>query len=249
MGQPLDPSVTSRQLVDGGMIDSPAACQLLRQCISRRLTLPARQQFEAMERDIRIQWNETRFQQWFATASRTLGHEKIRLTIEEAAGLEQCGVGWLLSDALDELGRVVMLAMAASQLSDHTYHSLLHRCYENGDSPERCAVLRALPLLPDARRFLHVALDAGRSHIQPIFEALACENPYPSVYFPELNFNHMILKALFTGTALRRVLGLTTRLSPELRRMANDYATERHAAGRSVPADITLLLGQAEAVG
>jgi len=40
------------------------------------------------------------------------------------------------------------------------------------------------------------------------------------------------------------VVGLETRLNPELSRMARDYAAERTAAGRTVPADIALAIGE-----
>jgi len=54
----------------------------------------------------------------------------------------------------------------------------------------------------------------------------------------------MVLKAVFAGVALRRILGLAGRRTPELRRMAGDYASERRAAGRSVPVDLACLLGE-----
>jgi hypothetical protein len=108
---------------------------------------------------------------------------------------------------------------------------------------DRRAVLRALPLLPDAGRFVAIALDACRSHIQPVFEAIACENPYPARHFLEASFNQMVLKALFTGVTLGRIAGLEGRITPELTRMALAYARERELAGRSVPADIGRLTG------
>ena len=105
------------------------------------------------------------------------------------------------------------------------------------------AIARPCPafLLPAPERFLETAVDACRSHIQPLFEAIARENPYPARYFPELNFNQMVLKALFTGVALARVIGCDGRVTSELSRMAADYASERRAAGRSVPPDIGML--------
>ena len=51
-----------------------------------------------------------------------------------------------------------------------------------------------------------------------------------------------MLKGLFNDIALSRVKLLADRLNPELSRMANDYVTEREAAGRSVPADIWLVV-------
>jgi hypothetical protein len=82
--------------------------------------------------------------------------------------------------------------------------------------------------------------DTCRTNILPLFESISCENPYPAHYFPELNFNQMVLKAMFNGIALARIVGLAGRHNAELTRMSNDYAAERTAAGRSVPADIDL---------
>ena len=55
----------------------------------------------------------------------------------------------------------------------------------------------------------------------------------------------MVLKALFIGVAPSRVSsGSRAGVTPELVRMAADYAAERRAAGRTVPADIACLLGE-----
>jgi hypothetical protein len=107
---------------------------------------------------------------------------------------------------------------------------------------ERQAILRVLALLPDPGRFLAIALDAARTSTQPVFEAIACENPYPAAYFPESSFNHLVLKAVFTEVALARILGLVDRRNADLARMARDYASERRAAGRAVPADLALVM-------
>lgn len=118
-------------------------------------------------------------------------------------------------------------------------------CFEEGDAREQQSWLRALVLWPEAEYFLPYAIDACRSNIVPVFEALACENAYPARHFPDRNFNQMILKALFNSIALSRVLGLASRLNSELSRMAGDYADERSAAGRTVPSDIALAIGAA----
>jgi len=52
----------------------------------------------------------------------------------------------------------------------------------------------------------------------------------------------MVLKAMFNGVPLSRIIGLESRLNSELTRMALDYAAERRAAGRAVPADLSLAL-------
>ena len=118
----------------------------------------------------------------------------------------------------------------------------LASCYEQGDAAEQTSWLRVLPLLPEPQRWLPWAIDACRTNIQPLFQAIACENPYPAAHFPERNFNQMILKALFNNVALARVVGHAARRNAELARMASDYADERRAAGRTIPADIGLAL-------
>ncbi len=115
-------------------------------------------------------------------------------------------------------------------------------CYEKGDSREQESWLRGLSLLPGCERFLDTAVDACRTNIIPLFESIACENPYPARYFPELNFNQVVMKALFNFLALERIIGLEERVNPDLSRMCNDYVSEREAAGREVPSDIWLAL-------
>jgi hypothetical protein len=80
--------------------------------------------------------------------------------------------------------------------------------------------------------------------VQTVFEAIACDNPFPASYFPELAFNQLVMKAFFTEAPVRSIWGLKERLNPELRRMALDYAAERKAAGRAVPEDLSLVVGE-----
>ena len=181
----------------------------------------------------------------FTAATRRLGRARLAPTEEEIARLAGVGVSWPIGTwGADELGRATLLNSAAAHWPEAELEALVEACYRQGDGAERQAVLRALPLLPAPERFLEIAVDACRSHIQPLFEAIACENPYPALHFPELNFNQMVLKALFTGVALARILAFESRVTPELGRMAADYASERRAAGRSVPPDIGRLTGE-----
>ena len=115
-------------------------------------------------------------------------------------------------------------------------------CYEQGDTREQQSWMRGVAFLPDAERYLPLVIDTCRTNIVPLFQAVACDNPYPAQYFPELNFNQMVLKALFNNTPLARIEGLSRRANKNLARMAADYAAERRAAGRSVPADIDLAM-------
>ncbi len=138
---------------------------------------------------------------------------------------------------LDELARAILLLKIA-YLPPGEYVETVLECYQQGDSREQQSWLRGLNLLPGRGRFLDAAIDACRTNIVPLLEAIACENPYPAAHFPELNFNQMVLKSLFNAISMERILGLESRFNPELSRMADDYASEREAAGRDVPPDI-----------
>lgn len=117
------------------------------------------------------------------------------------------------------------------------------RIYEAGEIGEQESVLRTLTLLPEPARFVDTGTAGSRTNAQRVFEALACDNPYPAAHFPELNYNQLVMKAIFVEAPVGRIEGLAARLTPELVRMARDYASERRAAGRPVPPDVALILG------
>jgi hypothetical protein len=188
-------------------------------------------------------FDDERFLSVFSSAWRFLGKSSLELPETDVARLEAGGITWRIDGwGLDELGRIILLGRAFRELPPDRAAALLEACYSRGDNRERQAVLRALPLLPGRARFVPMAIEACRSNVQTVFQAIACENPLPAEEFPDLNFNQLVLKALFNGVALSRIVGLSRRAGPELARMAADYAAEREAAGRSVPSDIDLVL-------
>lgn len=145
---------------------------------------------------------------------------------------------WTLEDAARAL---LLLARAERSGGGDDFVTVATACYERADAREQQSWLRGVSVLPHPDRFLPLVIDACRTSVQPVFEAVACENPYPATYFPDRNFNQLVLKAMFNGVALARVVGLARRLNPEMSRMAGDYAAERRAAGRSVPDDLALV--------
>ena len=178
--------------------------------------------------------------QVYTEASRHLGS----LPLIDAAGesAPYPFARWSVTDA----GRLTLLQARFASGSDRTQAVTdAVGCYEQGDSNEQQSWLRGVAYLPDPAAFLALVIDACRTNILPLFEAIACENPYPAHYFPDRNFNQLVLKAMFNGVALTRIHGLDKRVNAELARMAADYAAERRAAGRTVPPDIDLALAGA----
>ena len=109
----------------------------------------------------------------------------LALTPSDESRLREVGLTWSLARwALDDLARAALLLRAGEVLAPSALEAVVDRAYRNGDTRQRQAILRALPLLPQPDRFLGIAVDAERSGIPPLFEAIACENPYPAAHFP-----------------------------------------------------------------
>ncbi len=179
----------------------------------------------------------------FAEVSGRLGTARLRCLLRSEADLRASGLSPETAEwSLDECGRVVLLAQAAAHLSEDKLADLVESCYFQGETRERQGIVRSLWYLPRTDRLLQIGLDAGRTHVQPLFDALACENAFPAEAFPDTSFNHLVLKALFTEVRLARLVGLPTRMTSELRRMVSDFVDERRAAGRPIPADVALIL-------
>jgi hypothetical protein len=76
-----------------------------------------------------------------------------------------------------------------------------------------------------------------------VFCAVAHNNPFPSEQFNDDQWNQMVLKCLFIGVPLQPVIGLDERANAKLMSMLVDFAHERRAAHRTVPAELWRCVG------
>lgn len=118
----------------------------------------------------------------------------------------------------------------------------INQLFETGDMHEQQALYSALPLMPFSEDLLPRAIDGCRTNMTVIFDAIALNNPFPAKYFPEANWNQMVLKAVFMQRPLYRIQGLEKRRNLPLANIASDFAHERWAAGRPVMAEIWRLV-------
>ncbi|MFE3150605.1 EboA domain-containing protein [Streptomyces sp. NPDC059218] len=118
----------------------------------------------------------------------------------------------------------------------------LARLYEQGTAAERRAVLLTLHRLDLGPTALPLVEDALRTNDTRLIAAAV--GPYSATHLEAHNWRHAVLKCLFTGVGVEAVDGLARRArgDAELARMLGDFAAERIAAGRSVPADLTRVL-------
>src|SRR4029079_3708724 len=130
--------------------------------------------------------------------------------------------GW----GTDELGRALLLLAAMEGRPAGVMAGVLEDLYRRGEMREQQAWLRVLAYLPAPGAWAALAAEAVRSNVISVLEALACDNPFPAAYMDGLAFNQMVMKAIFNGLPLARILGLRERADAELRRMAQAFARE-----------------------
>lgn len=180
-----------------------------------------------------------------ARAARKLGDELPGLDATERDALPAgpAYAQWSLRD----FGRATIVLAACDALPAEAVVAFVEPLVRRGEIGEQVSLLRMAPLLPEPERFVPVMVDACRSNSLDVFEAIACDNPFVAEFFPDNNYNQVVLKALFMDVAVGRIAGLPARVGPELARMATDYADERRAAGRSIPGDVQRIVELVEA--
>ena len=150
---------------------------------------------------------------------------------------------WRACDA----GRAALVLHAATVLPPEAWLRFVTDAVRRGELSEQVSLLRMLAWLPEPARLTEVAIDACRTNSEPVFAAIACENPFVAAHFPDGAFDQVVIKAIFLGVSIERIVGLADRVSDETARIATDFADERRAAGRVVPADVDLVLQLASA--
>jgi len=175
-----------------------------------------------------LDWLETAAEQ-VATAP-----EAIR-AIFPAVG-RRCGRGPLPGEpagwTVDDAARGVLLG--ALRIRGEALSRELEALYRFGDAAERRGVLRALPLLDVGPRAVVVVEDALRTSDTRLIAAAL--GPYAADHLEQALWRQAVLKAVFNDIPLVSIAGLDERADEDLARMLADFAHERIAAGRSVPA-------------
>ncbi len=145
--------------------------------------------------------------------------------------------GWTAQDA----ARALLLAALPQRDGDLVKR--VDDLYRHGDSVEKRAILRALPMLPIGTGAVHLLEDAIRSNDTRLVAAALGRY---SVHLDAATWRQAVLKCVFMGVPLSEAHGLDERADAELGRMLAAFAAERRAAGRDVPADALAVLSRWE---
>jgi len=183
------------------------------------------------------------FGQRLALASRYAKRRPLELTPEEDGQAQKLLPGWTPA-AWNQLELLrIQLVLARPDLEESAFAEDFEGWFRFADEGETCALYRSLPLLPGPERFVWRAAEACRTNMVSVFQALALDSPYPVQYFDDTAWQQLVIKALFLDQPLHRIAGLDRRLTPELTRMALDWAQERSSAGRHYYLGLWLCLG------
>jgi hypothetical protein len=146
----------------------------------------------------------------------------------------------LIHGTVDDLARTRLLTVLAEVLDPEPLAEEVATLYRYGDDAERRGVLRGLSVLTTVPAGLELVKDALRTN--DIRLVAAAMGEFAARHLDDHNWRHGVLKCLFVGVPLAAVSDLDRRRDSELMRMVSDYAEERRAAGREVPADAVTLL-------
>jgi hypothetical protein len=188
--------------------------------------------------------SDLRFGALLSVASRTCRAGHLEPSEDERGDAYKLHKGWDPERWKTLEAARVGLILSRSDLEEEGVVTALEACFQHADEGELCALYRSLAFLPDGARFAWRSGEGCRTNMLTVFEANACDTPYPATHLDELAWRQLIIKALFVGAPLWRVYGLDKRIDAELARMALDLADERCSAHREVQPELWLCLGE-----
>lgn len=190
---------------------------------------------------IRAAGAPTQFYLAFSQASRFFKKDLLDVSSEETSKADSLVPGFEPAywNSLQTARTVLLLSFPAEK---EKWLPAITQLFETGDMHEQQALYAALPLLPYPDDLLPRAIDGCRTNMTLIFDAIALNNPYPAQYFPEANWNQLMLKSIFMQRPLYRIQKLDERRNPALADIASDFAHERWAAGREVMPELWRLV-------
>ena len=177
----------------------------------------------------------------FSQASRFFKKENLGISDQEKGQGEKLVQGFDPShwDLLQTARAYLLLNFPQEK---ERWFAAVNQLFETGDMYEQQALYAALPLMPFPQDLVSRAIDGCRTNMTLIFDAIALNNPFPAKYFPEANWNQLVLKSIFMQRPLYQIQKLDELRNPALADIASDFAHERWAAGREVMPELWRLV-------
>jgi hypothetical protein len=215
-----------------------AVLPLLRRVLERSVTSEGAAWLESELDRQRERIDERRLAIALAQAGRRVGRHALALNGDEAAAADRMRSGWQPQFwHADDAARVV-LVLATWRGDGEAFAATVNALCATAEIGEHVSYLRGFAVFPAGGPLCGRAREGVRSSAAPVFEAIACRNPYPRDWFDQATFNQMVVKCVFVGAPIGTIVGLRERRNGELVRMLSDFIAERRAAGRSLPEEV-----------
>lgn len=184
---------------------------------------------------LRTKVDERRLPIALGLVAHKVGRRELGLDASDIAAADQLRAGWQPQWwSSDEAARVVVL-LATHQGDDRAFADRVDRLCTTAEITEHVGILKGFAVFPAPTLLRERAREGVRSSMQPVFDAIACRNPYPLDHFEEAAWNQMVVKCVFVGAPIDAISGLQERRNRELIQMLADLVAERRAASRPVP--------------
>ena len=178
----------------------------------------------------------------FGMAPRVVGKQRLELQMSDRQDAQNLRPGLHIHGwTTDQTARILILLLLPHD-DANTYAKTLNQLFTTADVGELTALYSALPLLPHPEALRPQAAEGVRTNMGVVFNALALDNPYPADYLYDPAGNQLVLKAVFVGSPLHRMVRIDERANATLARILRDFAHERWAAGRPVSPEIWRLV-------
>jgi hypothetical protein len=180
----------------------------------------------------------------FTALPRFTGKSVIQVSASEEQEIRQQRSGFSVTGfSSDRVGRIWLILQLPAE-NKTSYLQTINQLFLSAEMNELVALYSALPVFAYPQDWESRCAEGIRTNIASVLEAIVYENPYPAEYLSEAEWNQMILKAIFTGKEINRIIGLEERANPALSHMLIDYAHERQSAGRTVDPQLWRLAGR-----
>ena len=183
--------------------------------------------------------NEALFFQTFGLISRRISSTIPEWTAQEKASLDQLYPSFTKGSwDMQQLCRSLLMIY----IPIHQNEKVLKKLAEMADIKELVCLYKGLFFLENAQDFVSLVQEGIRTNMAAVFDAIALENPFAAAYLPADAWNQLVLKAVFMGRPLYRIVDLDLRKNEKLALIVHDYIHERWSAGRLVSPEIWRLV-------
>ncbi len=208
------------------------ARSFLENLLSKRLTATAHKWLLEKLNLLETQFSNRTLYLTFATIPRFLKDQPLQLEPTEVAEAVRIRDSWQV-DHWTTVHAARTLCLLSIPGNAQQYLEVLETLFSTAEVNEQVALYQGLSIFPYPQQLQMRAAEGIRTNMTVVFDAITLDNPYARDYLNQEAWNQMVLKSLFMGRPLFRIMGIDSRGNDALSLMISDFAHERWAAGRT----------------